>query len=79
MMAGANAGGNEHFHVAFRPLRDRECTVEVGLAWRANAPGAVRESFLALLRDPPSRGEAEPQPTLTPRWVRCETFQRGAE
>jgi hypothetical protein len=36
--------------VAFRPLRDRGCTVEVVLAWRANAPDAVRESFLALLR-----------------------------
>jgi DNA-binding transcriptional LysR family regulator len=36
--------------VAFRPLRDRGCTVDVVLAWRANAPDAVRESFLTLLR-----------------------------
>jgi DNA-binding transcriptional LysR family regulator len=36
--------------VVFRPLRDRGCTVEVVLAWRANAPDAVRESFLTLLR-----------------------------
>jgi DNA-binding transcriptional LysR family regulator len=36
--------------IAFRPLRDRGCAVEVVLAWRANGPDAVRESFLALLR-----------------------------
>lgn len=36
--------------VAFRPLQDRGCTVEVVLSWRANAPDAVLESFLALLR-----------------------------
>jgi DNA-binding transcriptional LysR family regulator len=36
--------------VAFRPLRDRGCAIDVVLAWRANAPDAVRESFLALLR-----------------------------
>ena len=36
--------------VAFRALQDRGCTVEIVLAWRANAPDAVRDSFLALLR-----------------------------
>jgi DNA-binding transcriptional LysR family regulator len=36
--------------VAFRQLRHRGCTIDVVLAWRANAPNAVRESFLALLR-----------------------------
>ena len=36
--------------VAFRPLRDRGSAVEVVLAWRSNAPDAVRDSFLALLR-----------------------------
>lgn len=36
--------------VVFRPLRDRGCTVDVVLAWRANEPDAVRESFLDLLR-----------------------------
>jgi DNA-binding transcriptional LysR family regulator len=36
--------------VVFRPLRDRGCAIDVVLAWRANAPDAVRESFLALLR-----------------------------
>jgi DNA-binding transcriptional LysR family regulator len=37
--------------VVFRPLRDRGCTVDVVLAWRANAPDAARESFLDLLRN----------------------------
>jgi DNA-binding transcriptional LysR family regulator len=36
--------------VAFRSLRDRGCTIDVVLAWRASAPDAVLESFLALLR-----------------------------
>jgi DNA-binding transcriptional LysR family regulator len=36
--------------VTFRPLQDRGCTIDVVLAWRANAPDAVLESFLALLR-----------------------------
>ena len=35
--------------LAFRRLQDRGCTAEVVLAWRANAPDAVRESFLELL------------------------------
>jgi DNA-binding transcriptional LysR family regulator len=37
--------------VVFRALRDRGCMVEVVLAWRADDPDAVRESFLRLLRD----------------------------
>ena len=36
--------------VAFRPLRDRGCTIDIVLAWRASSPDAVQESFLALLR-----------------------------
>lgn len=42
-----------HLHtqgLVFRPLRDRGCTVDVVLAWRADAPDPVRESFLDLLR-----------------------------
>ena len=35
--------------VIFRPLRDRACTADVVLAWRANAPDAVREAFIDLL------------------------------
>jgi DNA-binding transcriptional LysR family regulator len=36
--------------IVFKRLRDRGCAIDVVLAWRANAPDAVRESFLALLR-----------------------------
>jgi DNA-binding transcriptional LysR family regulator len=49
--------------VTFRPLRDRGCTVEVVLAWRANAPDAVRESFLTLLRT----HQAEVKRSFNPR------------
>ena len=35
--------------VIFKPLQDRGCTAEVILAWRANAPDAVREIFIDLL------------------------------
>jgi DNA-binding transcriptional LysR family regulator len=35
---------------AFKPLRNRGCTVDVVLAWRVAPPDAVRESFLEMLR-----------------------------
>jgi DNA-binding transcriptional LysR family regulator len=37
--------------VVFRALRDRGSTVELVLAWRADAPDPVRDSFLELLRN----------------------------
>ncbi len=36
--------------VAFKPLRNRGCDVDVILAWRADDPDAIREGFLDLLR-----------------------------
>ena len=36
--------------VIYKPLKNRECTVDVVLAWKADAPDAVRDSFLELLR-----------------------------
>src|SRR5215467_4345974 len=44
----------QHFRaqsVVFKALRDRGCMVEVVIAWRADAPDPVRESFLDLLRN----------------------------
>ncbi len=43
----------QHLHsrdVVFRPLRNRGCEIDVVLAWRADAPDAIREGFLNLLR-----------------------------
>jgi DNA-binding transcriptional LysR family regulator len=53
--------------VVFRSLRDRGCAVEVVLAWRANAPDAVRESFLALLRTHQAEVKRKLQSPVNPR------------
>ena len=36
---------------AFKPLRNRGCIVDVVVAWRADSPDAVRESFLEMVRN----------------------------
>jgi DNA-binding transcriptional LysR family regulator len=43
--------------VVFRALRNRGCEIDVVLAWRADAPDAIREGFLNLLRG--NRSEIE--------------------
>ncbi len=37
--------------LTFRVVRDRGCTVDVILAWRRGQPSAIRDGFLALLRE----------------------------
>jgi len=36
--------------VYFKPLRDRNCEVDVVMAWRRNDPDAIRDGFVNLLR-----------------------------
>jgi DNA-binding transcriptional LysR family regulator len=43
--------------IAFKALYDRNCSVDVVLAWRDNEPDAIRDGFLNLLRK--NRGEIE--------------------